>query len=94
MPLVTDMHTQSYGKIVSTIENSHSVWGRIFNRSPGTFEYRLLAGVTNARVTTAAHVSERFARVFADEHGEIHACVSCSANAGIAEAAKERARGT
>lgn len=40
-----------------------------------------------------AHVSERFARVFADERGEIHACVSCSANAGIAEAAKERARG-
>lgn len=41
-----------------------------------------------------AHVSERFARVFADEHGEIHACVSCSANAGIAEAAKERVRGS
>ncbi|AGB39746.1 hypothetical protein Natoc_4049 [Natronococcus occultus SP4] len=41
-----------------------------------------------------AHVSERFARVFADERGEIHACVSCSANAGIAEAAKERVRGS
>jgi hypothetical protein len=41
-----------------------------------------------------AHVSERFARVFADEHGEIHACVSCSANAGIAEAAKARAQRT
>ncbi|WP_440590507.1 DUF7563 family protein [Natrarchaeobius versutus] len=41
-----------------------------------------------------AHVSERFARVFADEDGEIHACISCSANAGIAEVAKERARGT
>ncbi|MFP8953416.1 hypothetical protein ACLI4Z_10635 [Natrialbaceae archaeon A-arb3/5] len=41
-----------------------------------------------------SHVSERFARVFADEHGEINACVSCSANAGIAEAAKDRSRGT
>ncbi|ELY35982.1 MULTISPECIES: DUF7563 family protein [Natronorubrum] len=41
-----------------------------------------------------AHVSERFARVFADENGEIHACISCSANAGIAEAARHRARGT
>jgi hypothetical protein len=41
-----------------------------------------------------AHVSERFARVFADERGEIHACVSCSANAGIAEAAKARAQRT
>lgn len=41
-----------------------------------------------------AHVSERFARVFADEHGNIHACTSCSANAGIAEVAKKRARGT
>ncbi|WP_168927074.1 DUF7563 family protein [Natronorubrum aibiense] len=40
-----------------------------------------------------AHVSERFARVFADQNGEVRACVSCSANAGIAEAAKERARG-
>ncbi|QLG49750.1 DUF7563 family protein [Natrinema halophilum] len=41
-----------------------------------------------------AHVSEQFARVFADKHGKIHACISCSANAGIAEAAKERAHGT
>ncbi|MFC4540854.1 hypothetical protein ACFO5R_02790 [Halosolutus amylolyticus] len=41
-----------------------------------------------------AHVSERFARVFADERGNILACTSCSANAGIAEVAKERARGT
>jgi len=41
-----------------------------------------------------AHVSERFARVFADEDGEIHACISCSANAGIAEVARDRARGT
>ncbi|ADD05521.1 small CPxCG-related zinc finger protein [Natrialba magadii ATCC 43099] len=39
-----------------------------------------------------AHVSERFARVFADAHGEIRACISCSANAGIAEASRERAR--
>ena len=41
-----------------------------------------------------AHVSERFARVFADEHGRIFACPSCSANAGIAEAARQRARGS
>jgi hypothetical protein len=39
-----------------------------------------------------SHVSERFARVFADEHGEILACVNCSANAGIAEEAKRRAQ--
>jgi hypothetical protein len=39
-----------------------------------------------------AHVSDRFARVFADEYGRIHACPSCSANAGIAEVARERAR--
>ncbi|WP_435348382.1 DUF7563 family protein [Haloarchaeobius sp. HRN-SO-5] len=39
-----------------------------------------------------SHVSERFARVFADEHGEILACVNCSANAGIAEAARRRAQ--
>ncbi|WP_225335633.1 DUF7563 family protein [Halomicrobium urmianum] len=39
-----------------------------------------------------AHVSERFARVFAVERGEIRACPQCSANAGIAEAARERAR--
>ena len=39
-----------------------------------------------------AHVSEQFARVFADEHGVIHACISCSANAGIAEVARQRAR--
>jgi hypothetical protein len=38
-----------------------------------------------------AHVSEQFARVFADEVGRIHACPSCSANAGIAEVARERA---
>ena len=39
-----------------------------------------------------AHVSERFARVFADANGEIRACPSCSANAGIAEASRQRAR--
>ncbi len=39
-----------------------------------------------------AHVSERFERVFADERGRIYACPSCSANAGIAEAARHRAR--
>ncbi|WP_430540846.1 DUF7563 family protein [Natrialbaceae archaeon AArc-T1-2] len=39
-----------------------------------------------------AHVSDRFARVFADEHGEIHACINCSANAGIAEVSRQRAR--
>ena len=38
-----------------------------------------------------AHVSEQFARVFADEFGEVYACPSCSANAGIAEVARERA---
>jgi hypothetical protein len=36
------------------------------------------------------HVSERFARVFADEQGQLLACPSCSANAGIAEAARRR----
>jgi hypothetical protein len=38
------------------------------------------------------HVSERFARVFADENGRLRACPNCSANAGIAEAAQRRAR--
>lgn len=41
-----------------------------------------------------AHVSERFARVFADEDGRLRACVSCSANAGIAEVVLQRARET
>jgi hypothetical protein len=41
-----------------------------------------------------AHVSDRFARVFADERGRLLACPSCSANAGIAEVARERALGT
>lgn len=39
-----------------------------------------------------SHVSDRFARVFADEVGQLLACPACSANAGIAEAARERAR--
>jgi len=40
----------------------------------------------------SAHVSDRFARVFADEQGQVLACPSCSANAGIAEVSRERAR--
>ena len=39
-----------------------------------------------------AHVSDRFARVFSDARGQIHACPNCSANAGIAEVAKRRAQ--
>jgi hypothetical protein len=39
-----------------------------------------------------AHVSEGFARVFADERGRLMACPSCSANAGIAEVARDRSR--
>jgi len=37
------------------------------------------------------HVSERFARVFADESGRIRACPGCASNAGIAEVARRRA---
>ncbi|WP_449272223.1 DUF7563 family protein [Halorussus halobius] len=37
-----------------------------------------------------SHVSDKFARVFADEGGRLKACPSCSANAGIAEVARER----
>lgn len=36
------------------------------------------------------HVSDRFARVFTDEEGRLLACPGCSANAGIAEAARRR----
>jgi hypothetical protein len=36
------------------------------------------------------HVSEDFARVFADERGRIEACPNCAANAGIAEVARGR----
>lgn len=39
-----------------------------------------------------AHISERFERVFADEYGRVFACPGCAANAGIAEAAKKRAK--
>ncbi|QSG05724.1 DUF7563 family protein [Halapricum desulfuricans] len=39
-----------------------------------------------------AHVSDQFARVFANEYGEVLACPNCSANAGIAEVAQQRAR--
>jgi len=38
------------------------------------------------------HVSERFARVFADAAGEVHACPDCATKAGIAAVAKQRAR--
>ncbi|WP_192918519.1 DUF7563 family protein [Salinigranum salinum] len=38
------------------------------------------------------HVSDRFARVFADAFGEIHACPSCAPNDGIAQIASQRAR--
>ena len=38
------------------------------------------------------HVSERFARVFENENGELLACPGCSANAGIAEVARRRIR--
>jgi len=38
-----------------------------------------------------AHVSDRFARVFGDEDGQIRACPNCSSNAGIAEVAQQRA---
>lgn len=40
------------------------------------------------------HVSDRFLRVFADESGRLLACPGCSANAGIAEVTRERARNT
>ena len=38
------------------------------------------------------HVSDRFARVFTNEDGRLLACPNCSANAGIAEVARHRAR--
>ncbi|PSP31324.1 hypothetical protein BRC64_10475 [Halobacteriales archaeon QH_10_67_22] len=37
------------------------------------------------------HVSEQFARVFADARGDVHACPNCASNAGIAEVAMQRA---
>ncbi|WP_438267371.1 DUF7563 family protein [Halomarina litorea] len=39
-----------------------------------------------------AHVSERFATVFADNDGDVMACPSCSANAGIADVSRERSQ--
>jgi hypothetical protein len=39
-----------------------------------------------------SHVSDRFARVFADKHGRLLACPNCAANAGIAEVARQRTR--
>lgn len=41
--------------------------------------------------TCNGHVSERFARVFADESDRVLACPSCASNAGIADAARSRA---
>ena len=38
-----------------------------------------------------SYVSNDFARVFADDRGVIHACLECSATAGIAEVARRRA---
>lgn len=37
-----------------------------------------------------AHVSEDFRRVFSDRNGKVHACPSCSAQAGIAEVSQNR----
>jgi hypothetical protein len=41
--------------------------------------------------TCGAHVSQQFVRVFAADDGHVHACPSCSANAGIAEVTRHRA---
>jgi hypothetical protein len=38
-----------------------------------------------------AHVSDRFARVFADQNGTLLACPNCAANVGIAEVSRNRA---
>ena len=38
------------------------------------------------------HISDRFARVFADEFGEIHACPGCAPTESIAKIAKQRAQ--
>ena len=40
-----------------------------------------------------SHVSDQFARVFANEYGRLMACPACSANAGIAESARKRSDG-
>ncbi|MUV86495.1 hypothetical protein GJ631_07915, partial [Natronomonas sp. CBA1123] len=40
--------------------------------------------------TCGDHVSVRFTRVFGDDEGVVYACPSCSTNAGIGEATRER----
>jgi hypothetical protein len=40
------------------------------------------------------HVSDRFARVFADAVGRVLACPNCSANVGIAEVVRQRSGNT
>lgn len=37
-----------------------------------------------------AHVSRRFAQVFADDRGRLFACPECAAQAGVAQVALER----
>lgn len=37
-----------------------------------------------------SHISEDFYRVFSDDEGEVRACPSCSAQAGIAEESMKR----
>lgn len=39
-----------------------------------------------------AHVSDQFAKVFAQDDGAIMACPNCAANAGIAVTAQQRSR--
>lgn len=38
------------------------------------------------------HISDRFAKVFADQDGRVRACPNCSATAGIAQVALARGR--
>lgn len=40
--------------------------------------------------TCGSHVSRQFARVFADQHGDVLACVECAPNAGISQVAMDR----
>jgi hypothetical protein len=40
-----------------------------------------------------AHVSDDFARVFADDRGRLAACPDCSTTAGIAATSRRRASG-
>jgi hypothetical protein len=39
------------------------------------------------------HVSDRFARVFADEFGTVHACPSCAPTESLGRVIHQRARG-